>query len=105
MGGLVDRFNNTKDADSLRMLCWLQTQTRAQSIVNELFPPGVPASVDPGALLDALVTRLSQEMIDDYPASDPRWAESLPPGHPLVILPISTSSWRRKKRASYLSQF
>ena len=60
--------------------CLLQTQTRAQSIVNELFPPGLPASVERGAVLDALVARLSQEMIDDYPASDPRWAESLPPG-------------------------
>ena len=48
--------------------------------MNELFPPGLPASVDTGAVLDALVTHLSQEMIDDYPASDPRWAESLPPG-------------------------
>jgi len=73
-------------------VCLLQTQTRAQGIVNELFPPGLPASVKPGAVLDALVTRLSQEMIDDYPASDPRWAESLPPGHyttvTLLYLPI-----------------
>ena len=58
----------------------LQTQTRAQSIVNELFPPGLPVTVERGAVLDGLVTRLSREMIDDYPASDPRWAESLPPG-------------------------
>ena len=58
----------------------MQTQVRAQSIVNELFPPGLPASVAPGAALDTLVARLSQEMIDDYPASDPRWASSLPPG-------------------------
>jgi len=49
--------------------------------VNELFPPGVPASVEPGAILDVLVTQLSQDMVDDYPASDPRWAESLPPGN------------------------
>jgi len=59
----------------------MQSQTRAQTIVNELFPPGVPASVERGrAVLDGLVTRLSSEMLDDYPASDPRWAESLPPG-------------------------
>jgi len=54
---------------------------RAQSIVNELFPPSLPATVEPGSVLDVLVTRLSQEMVDDYPASDPRWAESLPTGH------------------------
>jgi len=50
-------------------------------MVNELFPPSLPAaSAERGLVLDVLVARLSQEMIDDYPASDPRWAESLPPG-------------------------
>ena len=30
--------------------------------------------------LDQAVSILSQELIDDYPASDPRWAESIPAG-------------------------
>ena len=69
------------------VFCWLlQTQTCARSIVNELFPPGVPACIEPGAILDTLVTQLSQEMVDDYPASDPRWAESLPAGCYLVTV-------------------
>ncbi len=30
--------------------------------------------------MDQQVASLSQEMVDDYPASDPRWAESVPQG-------------------------
>ena len=30
--------------------------------------------------LDDVVLALSQEVIDDFPASDPRWAESIPAG-------------------------
>ena len=30
--------------------------------------------------LDAAVVNVSQEIIDDYPASDPRWAEAVPTG-------------------------
>jgi len=56
----------------------MQSQMRAQSIVDELFPPGLPSVLEAGSSLDFLVVSLSQEMIDDYPASDPRWAESLP---------------------------
>jgi len=83
----------TSTIASLINRCLPQTQTRAQSIVHELFPPGLPATVETGAVLDGLVTRLSEEMLDDYPASDPRWAESLPPGdaYSLVVLPPSSS--------------
>ena len=42
--------------------------------MDELFPPGVTADVD------RLVTRLAQDMIDEFPASDPRWAESVHQG-------------------------
>lgn len=30
--------------------------------------------------LDTAVFNVGQEIIDDYPASDPRWAESVPTG-------------------------
>jgi hypothetical protein len=30
--------------------------------------------------LDSAVVNVSQEIIDDYPASDPRWAEAVPAG-------------------------
>ena len=57
---------------------WCQGQ--AESLVEELFPHGLPPSEEPNSTLDTLVARLSQEMIDDFPASDPRWAESVPHG-------------------------
>ena len=46
--------------------------------MDDLFPPGMPSVFEAGSSLDLLAIGLSQEMIDDYPASDPRWAESLP---------------------------
>ncbi|KAK2188235.1 hypothetical protein NP493_139g03010 [Ridgeia piscesae] len=48
--------------------------SQAQLIVDELFPPGVNSDID------RLVTRLAQDMIDEFPASDPRWAESVHQG-------------------------
>ena len=66
----------------------VQSQIRAQTIVDELFPPGMPSVMEPGSSMDMLVARLSQEMIDDYPASDPRWAESLPSSKSCTFLDI-----------------
>ncbi|XP_068258268.1 nuclear pore complex protein Nup133 isoform X2 [Nyctibius grandis] len=48
----------------------------AQSMVAELFPSN--AGLDSDAELDRAVTRISVDLTDDYPASDPRWAESVP---------------------------
>lgn len=42
--------------------------------MNELFPP----DADPDAELDKAVTQISVNLVDDYPSSDPRWAESVP---------------------------
>uniref|UniRef100_A0A8D0G1L1 Nuclear pore complex protein Nup133 n=1 Tax=Sphenodon punctatus TaxID=8508 RepID=A0A8D0G1L1_SPHPU len=50
----------------------------AQSIVIELFPPH--ADLDSDTELDRAVTQISVDLVDDYPASDPRWAESVPEG-------------------------
>lgn len=47
-------------------------------MVVELFPPN--ADLDPDAELDRAVTQISVDLVDDYPASDPRWAESVPEG-------------------------
>ena len=33
-----------------------------------------------GSSLDSAVVNVSREIIDDYPASDPRWAEAVPAG-------------------------
>lgn len=55
-------------------------QLDVQLAVEDLFSVVSTPSREPGSLLDRLVISLSQEMVDDYPASDPRWAESLPSG-------------------------
>ncbi|XP_065586454.1 nuclear pore complex protein Nup133 isoform X1 [Cyrtonyx montezumae] len=48
----------------------------AQSMVVELFPSNT--DVDSDGELDRAVTQISVDLMDDYPASDPRWAESVP---------------------------
>ncbi|NXX51785.1 NU133 protein, partial [Tricholaema leucomelas] len=48
----------------------------AQSMVLELFQSN--ADLDSDGELDRAVTQISVELMDDYPASDPRWAESVP---------------------------
>lgn len=56
----------------------------AQSVTDELFQ-------DEGAEPDAMVTQINLDLVDDYPASDPRWAESVPDesgGFPLTSLII-----------------
>ncbi|XP_003473451.1 nuclear pore complex protein Nup133 isoform X1 [Cavia porcellus] len=47
----------------------------AQMMVDELFSH---SDLDSDAELDRAVTQISVDLIDDYPASDPRWAESVP---------------------------
>ncbi|XP_020642196.3 nuclear pore complex protein Nup133 isoform X1 [Pogona vitticeps] len=48
----------------------------AQAVVAEVFAQHVDSC--PDADLDSAVTLLSEELIDEYPMSDPRWAESVP---------------------------
>lgn len=47
-------------------------------MTDELFPPKGDGEV--GGELDLVVTRINLDLVDDYPASDPRWAESVPDG-------------------------
>lgn len=61
----------------------------AQTMTDELFPPKGDGEV--GGELDLVVTRINLDLVDDYPASDPRWAESVPDesaGFPLTSLII-----------------
>ncbi|XP_006811533.1 nuclear pore complex protein Nup133-like [Saccoglossus kowalevskii] len=50
----------------------------AQAIVNDLFPSSDVTVEGAGSTIDITVATLSREIIDDFPASDPRWAESVP---------------------------
>ncbi|XP_027034885.2 nuclear pore complex protein Nup133 [Tachysurus fulvidraco] len=59
----------------------------AQKMTDELFPDDGEGGA--GGELDALVTQIDLDLVDDYPASDPRWAESVPDenaGFPLTSL-------------------
>ncbi|XP_053568255.1 nuclear pore complex protein Nup133 [Bombina bombina] len=46
----------------------------AQSMVDGLFSPDSEYDLE----LDQAVAQISVDLVDDYPASDPRWAESVP---------------------------
>ncbi|XP_013855856.1 nuclear pore complex protein Nup133, partial [Austrofundulus limnaeus] len=61
----------------------------AQTVTDELFPADSDGEEE--AELDSIVTQISLDLVDDYPASDPRWAESVPEesaGFPLTSLII-----------------
>ena len=58
--------------------------SEAKYIVDHLFPPEESngSHLDPNDAypsLDRLVISMSTDLIDDLPASDPRWLETLPP--------------------------
>ncbi|XP_075452982.1 nuclear pore complex protein Nup133 isoform X2 [Ascaphus truei] len=48
----------------------------AQNMSDSLFSPD--SDLDADHELDEAVTQISVDLVDDYPASDPRWAESVP---------------------------
>lgn len=50
----------------------------AQCLVDSLFSAQTELEADNE--LDQAVTQISMDLVDDYPASDPRWAESVPDG-------------------------
>ncbi|KAM9315155.1 nuclear pore complex protein Nup133 [Pholidichthys leucotaenia] len=61
----------------------------AQTVIDELFP--ADGDGEEGAELDSMVIQINLDLVDDYPASDPRWAESVPDecaGFPLTSLII-----------------
>jgi len=54
-----------------------RSTAQAEAIIEELFPQeDIVEPID--STLDRLVVGLSKDLIDDFPASDPRWVESLP---------------------------
>ncbi|XP_069672597.1 nuclear pore complex protein Nup133 isoform X3 [Periplaneta americana] len=52
--------------------------SQSESIVNEIFPPEEEPVIDIDAVLDTVVVKVSQDLINDIPAGDPRWAEMRP---------------------------
>lgn len=59
-----------------------------QTLLEDLFSsPTSKGQID--SLLDRMVVELSQKIIDDYPASDPRWTDSVPAGHESTFTTVS----------------
>ncbi|XP_077005521.1 nuclear pore complex protein Nup133 [Tamandua tetradactyla] len=78
----------------------------AQMLVDELFSSHL--DLDSDSQLDRAVTQISVDLVDDYPASDPRWAESVPeeaPGFSNTSLIILHQLEDKMKAHSFLMEF
>ncbi|KAL0609345.1 Nuclear pore complex protein Nup133 [Plecturocebus cupreus] len=78
----------------------------AQIVVEELFSSH--SDLDSDSELDRAVTQISVDLMDDYPASDPRWAESVPeevPGFSNTSLIILHQLEDKMKAHSFLMDF
>jgi hypothetical protein len=48
--------------------------------VNEMFPPEEEPVIDIDAALDTTAVKVSEDLANDIPSGDPRWAEMRPSG-------------------------
>jgi hypothetical protein len=51
------------------------------------------SDLDSDSELDRAVTQISVDLVDDYPASDPRWAESVPEGENHRVISCERRIW------------
>lgn len=49
-------------------------QAQCDEILSQLFPLQEEPVMDIDAILDTLILKVAKDLIDDYPANDPRWA-------------------------------
>ncbi|XP_047222929.1 nuclear pore complex protein Nup133 [Girardinichthys multiradiatus] len=78
----------------------------AQTVTDDLLP--ADSDGEEGAELDNIVVQINLELMDDYPASDPRWAESVPgesAGFPLTSLIILHQLEDKMKAHCYFMDF
>ncbi|XP_036925305.1 nuclear pore complex protein Nup133 [Sturnira hondurensis] len=78
----------------------------AQVMVDELFSSH--SDVGSNCELDGAIAQISADLVDDYPASDPRWAESVPeeaPGFSNTSLIILHQLEDKMKAHSFLMDF
>ncbi|KAG7207192.1 hypothetical protein KM043_008877 [Ampulex compressa] len=74
---LQDMFYSSDGATQLRaafLLSLRQNKTQCEEILSQLFPLQEEPVMDIDATLDTLVLKVAKDLIDDYPANDPRWA-------------------------------
>lgn len=49
-------------------------QVQCDEILSQLFPLQEDPVMDIDATLDTLILKVAKDLIDDFPANDPRWA-------------------------------
>jgi hypothetical protein len=59
---------------------YLLFQKQSEGIVNQILPPEEEPIIDIDAALDTIVINVSQDLVNDIPAGDPRWTEMGLPG-------------------------
>ncbi|XP_076632615.1 nuclear pore complex protein Nup133 isoform X2 [Colletes latitarsis] len=72
-----DMFYSSDEATRLRaafLLSLRQNKSQCEEILSQLFPLQEEPVMDIDASLDILVLKVAQDLIDDYPANDPRWS-------------------------------
>ncbi|MEQ2192180.1 hypothetical protein XENOCAPTIV_008186, partial [Xenoophorus captivus] len=77
-----------------------------ETVTDDLLP--ADSDGEEGAELDNIVVQINLELMDDYPASDPRWAESVPgesAGFPLTSLIILHQLEDKMKAHCYFMDF
>ena len=75
----------------------------AQMIVDELFSSH--SDLDSDHELDRAVTQISVDLVDDYPASDPRWAESVPEGKNILVWMLWSELFWEEYSGSFVKAF
>ncbi|XP_038160788.1 nuclear pore complex protein Nup133 isoform X2 [Cyprinodon tularosa] len=102
----IAQEDKTKLLKSAFLLFCRNDLVGAQTVTDELFPPD--GDGEEGAELDSAVVQINLDLVDDYPASDPRWAESVPgesAGFPLTSLIILHQLEDKMKAHCYFMDF
>lgn len=74
---LQEMFCRSDPAAQLRaafLLRLRQNKAQCEDILSQLFPMQEEPVMDIDANLDTLILKVAKDLIDDYPANDPRWA-------------------------------
>ncbi|KAI4497473.1 hypothetical protein M0802_007484 [Mischocyttarus mexicanus] len=73
---LQDMFYSSDGATQLRaafLLSLRQNKSKSEEILTQLFPLQEEPVMDIDAILDTMALKVAKDLIDDYPANDPRW--------------------------------
>ncbi|KYQ46946.1 hypothetical protein ALC60_14035 [Trachymyrmex zeteki] len=74
---LQDMYCSSDTVTQLRaafLLSLRQNKAQCNEILSQLFPLQEDPVMDIDATLDTLILKVAKDLIDDYPANDPRWA-------------------------------